>query len=96
MKFSIQTLSQSSCSLVSGQLSFNARMVACTDEERRGLQLCVANTLLGSVLGICSKFAANGGVPFFQLVLVRSLTLVLGTIPGLIAARINPFAHHER
>lgn len=93
MKFSIQTLSQSSCSLVKLP---KARMVACTDEERRGLQLCVANTLLGSVLGICSKFAANGGVPFFQLVLVRSLTLVLGTIPGLIAARINPFAHHER
>ncbi|GAB4823384.1 hypothetical protein N2152v2_010430 [Parachlorella kessleri] len=64
--------------------------------ERRGLQLYLLNTFLGSVLGIFSKLAARDGVPFFELVLVRSLTLVCCTVPMLAAGHINPFGHHEK
>lgn len=40
--------------------------------------------------------AAHDGIPFFELVLARSATLVLLTIPLLARAHINPFGHHDK
>ncbi len=65
-------------------------------QERRGLWLYLLNGVLVSVLGVFSKLASHAGVPFFELVLARSVAMVLCTVPLLARDHINPFAHHDK
>lgn len=49
-----------------------------------------------SILPLRSPSAARQGVPVFEVVLVRSLTLLAFTVPVLVRQKVNPFGDQRR
>ncbi|PRW32584.1 Solute carrier family 35 member G1 [Chlorella sorokiniana] len=64
--------------------------------ELRGLGLNALSTLFGTGMSLFAKISGSQGIGVFEIVLTRSLILVLFTAPELIFYRVNPFRDHNR
>ncbi|KAL6774433.1 hypothetical protein ACKKBG_A24995 [Auxenochlorella protothecoides x Auxenochlorella symbiontica] len=66
------------------------------NRELVGLWLFVLSTFFGTGMSLCAKLLARQGVPVFEVVLVRSLTLLAFTVPVLVRQKVNPFGDQRR
>lgn len=54
--------------------------------------LVQVNVVVGALLGVYGKLAVAAGIPFFELVLVRGLALVVADLPRLLSGRAKDFS----